>query len=221
MTETLQSKLDAFKAGFVSKVPADVLEVMGRATEELRASGQAARAVQPGAPLPAFSLPNQGGEIVRSEALLARGPLVLSYFRGAWCPYCMIELEALAAAAPAFAAEGASLVVVTPQSAGRSREMATAKGFAFDVLTDEGLAYAGQLGLVFELPAPVQAIYKGFGIDLPTHNGPAAGWRLPMPTRLVVGQDGRVRDAQIEADYTIRPDPMETLAVLRRSKAAA
>lgn len=149
-----------------------------------------------------------------------RPPLVISFFRGAWCPYCMIELEALAAAAARIEETGATLVAITPQTVSRSEKMVSEKGITFDVLTDEGLRYAEKLGLAFDLPADLADIYRGFGIDVGAANGDGA-WRLPMPARLVVLPNGVVAHAVTDPDYTVRPDPQETLAVLQQLGAEA
>jgi peroxiredoxin len=220
VTQTLQTRLDAFKVSFESKAPPDKLAVMHRATADLRALGQADRAVRKGDRLPPFALPNQNGKIVRSEDLLASGPLVVSFFRGAWCPYCMIEIGALSEAAPRFAAVGATVIAITPQTEEASAAMVRDKSIGFDVLTDAGLAYSEALGLAFELPHDLRDVYRSFGIDVGRANGDGE-WRLPMPTRLVVGRTGFIADATVDPDYTVRPDPADTIAVLRQLSAAA
>lgn len=122
---TLQARLDAFKADFVAgkppyNAPAPVHAVMHRATAELIASGQAERALKAGDVAPAFELPDAEGNLVSSAELLARGPLVISFYRGVWCPYCNMELQALQEALPAFKGRGASLVATFPRKARRT-----------------------------------------------------------------------------------------------------
>src|SRR5271155_1799551 len=91
---SLQDQLDAFKADFEGrKAPPAAVAVMHRATEQLRSSGQASRAAQAGARAPGFALPDSAGSIVRSADLLAKGPLVITFYRGVWCPYCNMELQ--------------------------------------------------------------------------------------------------------------------------------
>src|SRR6201988_58926 len=119
---TLQAKLDAFKADFEAgktpyNVPRSVIETMHRATEELIASGQAARAKKVGDQAPPFSLKDADGNIVSSAELLQKGPLIVSFYRGVWCPYCNMELQALQEALPEFEKLGASLVAISPQTA--------------------------------------------------------------------------------------------------------
>ena len=115
---SLQDKLDAFKADFEGKkAPPEVVAVMHKATADLIASGQAERTLKVGARAPTFALPNAHGELVRSADLLARGPLVLTFYRGVWCPYCNMDLQAIEAAAQEIRALGASLVAISPQTA--------------------------------------------------------------------------------------------------------
>lgn len=208
----LKPALDAIRAGFEPKVPAEVLQVMHRANSDLQ--DQADAAVAKGTKLPAFTLPDQDGNHVSSADLLAKGPLVVSFFRGHWCPYCMAELTSLNEALPDIRAAGAELVVITPQTPAKSKEMIADKGFDLTVLSDDGLAYAETLGLAFALPADLKAIYQQFGLDLPGTNGDGS-WRLPIPARLIVAQDGRVVGRDVDPDYSKRPEPAETLAALK------
>src|SRR5580700_10157172 len=119
---SLQAKLDAFKADFEAGKPPysvsrSVIETMHRATAELIASGAASRAKRAGDVAPSFSLRDPDGNIVTSEDLLKKGPLVVSFYRGVWCPYCNMELQALESAKPLFDKFGASLVAISPQTA--------------------------------------------------------------------------------------------------------
>ncbi|MEL7029388.1 MAG: peroxiredoxin-like family protein, partial [Pseudomonadota bacterium] len=165
--------------------------------------------------LPAFSLPNQDGAAVSSAALLEKGPLVVSFFRGVWCPYCNIELKALARATPDFEEVGASLVAVSPQTPDWAARTRKTNDLTVDVLSDAGNAYAATLGLRFNLPDTIRDIYTNIAkIELPRYNGDPS-WTLPMPARLVIGRDGVIAATDINPDYTHRPDPSETLAIVR------
>ena len=106
---------------------------------------------------------------------------------------------------------GATLVALTPQLPAHSLKMIEAHTLGFDILSDPGNAYAAQLGLRFEVPPEIQAIYRSFGIDLPACNGEAS-WTLPMPGRIVVDKQGIVRATDVDPDYTVRPEPEKTLA---------
>jgi peroxiredoxin len=149
---TLQAKLDAFKADFEAgkppySVPRSVIDTMHRATEELIASGAAARALKAGDMAPPFVLKDPGGKSVSASELLAQGPLVVSFYRGVWCPYCNMELQALQEALPAFRELGANLVAISPQNAVNSRKSVRNNGLEFAILSDPGNETAAAFGL--------------------------------------------------------------------------
>lgn len=219
---TLAAQLNAFKQDFEPKLPEDVLGQMHQATRDLRASGILQNAPKIGDQLPAFTLHNQEGQAISSEDLLAKGPLIVSFFRGSWCPYCMIELKALSDIAEEVRAAGGTIVVISPQTTVKSKETHSSAPLHLDLLSDAGNAYAKALGVSFELPKNLREIYGQLGgFTLPEYNGDDS-WTLPIPTRLVVNTDGRISYAEVDADYTVRPEPTETLAALRGlAKAAA
>ncbi len=218
---TLQAKLDAFKSDFEAgkppyNVPISVIETMHRATAELVASGAAGGALKAGDKAPAFTLADPDGQPVSSIDLLARGPLVVSFYRGVWCPYCNMELQALQAALPEFAALGASLVAISPQTAVNSRKSLRQNDLGFPILSDARNDVAAAFGLRFALPDYLVELYKGLKNDLPAFNGDQS-WTLPMPGRFVIGQDGTILYAEVNPDYTKRPEPDVMLPALRRA----
>ena len=213
---SLQEKLDAFKADFEGKkAPPEVVAVMHKATADLIASGQADRALKAGWRAPKFALPDAHGVVVRSTDLLAKGPLVLTFYRGVWCPYCNMDLQAIEAAAAEIRALGASLVAISPQTAPNRRKSERENALSFPILSDHGNSVANEFGLRYRLPDDLIAVYKGFGNDLTVGNGEDS-WTLPMPARYVIGTDGIIAYAEVNPDYTRRPDPSELLPVLRR-----
>ena len=212
----LQDRLDAFKTDFeTNKAPPSVVAIMHKATADLAASGQADRALKAGAAAPAFELPDAHGKPVRSADLLARGPLVITFYRGVWCPYCNMDLQALEDAADEIRALGASLVAVSPQTAPNRRKSERENALSFPILSDHGNALADKFGLRFRLPDELIAVYKGFGNDLAVGNGEPS-WTLPMPARYIIDSNGVIAYAEVNADYTKRPDPSELVPVLRR-----
>jgi peroxiredoxin len=223
----LQDRLDAFKDDFVSgrlpfKPSQERLAAMKRATDELIASGQAQRAKKAGDTAPDFTLLDPDGKPVASRELLARGPLVISFYRGVWCPYCNLELKALQEALPEITARGASLVAISPQTAPNSRKSQRDNKLDFPILSDVRSEVADAFGIRFALPDYLIEVYAGFGNDLAVVNNDPA-WVLPMPARYVVGADGIIAYSEVNPDYTQRPDPSELLPVLDRliaSKAA-
>lgn len=222
---TLQAKLDAFKADFKGGkapyfAPPDIHPIMERATAELIASGQAGRALQAGDKAPVFTLDDPEGQPVSSAELLAQGPLVISFYRGVWCPYCNLELQALQETLPQFVALGASLVAISPQVAANSRKSQRQNKLGFPILGDPENAVAAAFGLRFTLPGYLVDLYKMLKNDLPAFNGDPS-WTLPMPARYVIAQDGTIVYAEVNPDYTLRPEPASMLPVLRHQARAA
>jgi peroxiredoxin len=220
----LQDHLDAFKADFISgKLPfkpsQERLATMKRATDELIESGQAQRAKKAGDAAPDFTLLDPDGKQIRSRDLLAGGPLVVSFYRGVWCPYCNLELQALQEALPEITARGASLVAISPQTAPNSRKSQRDNKLDFSILSDVKSEVADAFGIRFALPPDLIAVYAGFGNDLTKVNDDPA-WVLPMPARYVIGTDGIIAYSEVNPDYTMRPDPSELLPVLDRLRAS-
>jgi len=218
---SLQDKLDALKADFRSgkppfSAPPEIHPIMERATAELVASGQASRAVKAGDRAPQFRLTDQDGNVVSSAELLTKGPLVVSFYRGVWCPYCNIELQALNEVLPEIQAFGANLVAISPQVAANSRKSVRQNQLNFPVLNDNKNETAAAFGLRFTLPDFLIDLYKKLKNDLPAFNGDP-GWTLPMPARYVIGQDSVVMYSEVNPDYTHRPDPSEMLPVLQKA----
>jgi peroxiredoxin len=224
-TMSLQAKLDAFKSDFEAgkppyHAPYSVIETMHKATAELQASGQAERAKRVGDNAPVFTLKDSEGNDVSSVDLLKRGPLVVSFYRGVWCPYCNMELQALQAALPEFEKLGASLVAISPQTAPNSRKSTRENNLTFPILSDVKGRIGDAFGLKFKLPPYLVELYKSFKNDLPSFNDDPE-WTLPMPARYVIGQDGTILYAEVNPDYTRRPEPEDLLPALRKAARAA
>ena len=109
---------------------------------------------------------------------------------------------------------GAELVAISPQTREKNAEVRAKNNLTFPVLADAGNAYAKQLGIAFALPADLREVYDSFGISLPAFNGDDS-WQLPLPTRIVVAQNGEVHRIDADPDYTRRPEPDETIAALQ------
>jgi peroxiredoxin len=218
----LQDRLDALKSDFEAgrfplKPTKEALDAMHRGTEELIASAQAQRARKAGDVMPEFTLLDFDGKLISSRDLLARGPLVISFYRGVWCPYCNLELQALQQALPEIVSRGASLVAVSPQTAPNSRKSQRDNKLGFPILSDVNSEVANAFGIRFALPDYLVELYKSFKNDLPVFNDDPS-WVLPMPARYVIGTGGIIAYAEINPDYTQRPDPAELLPVLERLK---
>lgn len=209
LKEQLQARLDKSR----KQVDPGKRAIMDRATADLAASDLIANALQKGAKLPNFTLSNAQGQEVHSEALLKQGPLVISFYRGGWCPYCNLELRALQAILPEIQAKGGQLVAITPETPDNSLSTQEKNELTFEVLTDTHNEYARQLGLVFQLPEDLKEVYHSFRIDLVKSHGDER-YELPLAATYVVKPSGEVSYAFLDADYTNRAEPKEILAVL-------
>ncbi|MFI7411970.1 peroxiredoxin-like family protein [Streptomyces sp. NPDC049627] len=210
---TLAAELRALYESRFPQLPAEARETMERAAQELADSGQAGRALTAGARAPLFSLPSATGRTVALQDLLERGAVVLTFYRGAWCPYCNLALRALQHHHDAITARGARLVAVSPQIPDESLSLTEKHDLAFDVLSDVGSDTAKQYGLAFDLPDDLAAVYDRFGFDLQRVNGGHAR-TLPLPATYVIDRDGTIRWAFADADYTRRAEPADILTAL-------
>jgi peroxiredoxin len=223
---SLQAKLAAFKKNFEAggppyNAPEWIHEPMRRATNELVAQGVANSAKRVGDVAPTFRLRDADGNEVSSLEMLTKGPLVISFYRGVWCPYCNMELQALQEALLPIRELGGNLVAISPQTAPNSRRSARENKLDFPILSDPGNEVAAAFGLRFALPDYLIDLYKNvFKNDLGIVNGDQS-WTLPMPARYVIGQDGSIVYAEVNPDYTTRPDPEELLPALREIAATS
>jgi peroxiredoxin len=211
---SLQNQLNALKERLERSIPPEALAIMHGATADLQASGQESRIVGNGATLPPFELPDQEGKVISSSGLIESGPLVLTFYRGLWCPYCNIDLAAMKAVHETLQTHGGQLLAISPELPAYSRQIIAKQKLPFPILHDHGNGYAAQLGLRFPYPADLKRLYQdGFGIDLTAYHGDDS-WTLPMPARYLIDQAGIIRFAEAKADYTDRPDPAPMLALL-------
>jgi peroxiredoxin len=215
MTMALQDRLDEWKAESEAKMTPGEVAISHRATADLIKSGQAERALKAGDRAPSFTLTDTDGALVSSSQLLAKGPLVVVFYRGVWCRYCNFDLQALEQVASDIRTLGASLVALSMQTAANSRKSHRDNKLSFPILRDERGELAAEFGIRHALPDDLIQIYKGKGADLPAFNGEPS-WTLPMPSRFVIGRDGVITFAEISADYTRRPEPSQLLPVLQR-----
>jgi peroxiredoxin len=210
---TLQDELDSVFQELNCTLDPQMRGAMERAEQLLLASGVVDRALKAGERAPDFELRNARGEHVRSVELLTKGPLVLSFFRGGWCPYCSRELRALQRAVPRILSLGASLVAITPEKPDRAARTAARNRLEFPVLTDAHLTLAVAFGLTFELAAELRPYYAGLGAALPDLNA-GSGWVLPVPATYVVAPDGVITFGYLDPDYRRRLEPAEIIRVL-------
>lgn len=183
--------------------------------EALREAGVGALAPRIGSSVPLFALPDGAGVVRHLASFLAHGPVVVSFFRGAWCPFCATELRALQAVVPAVRRLGADILAVTPQTVPQVRELVCGRQLSFTVLSDVGNDVARAWGLAFRLPPMLQRVYRDdFGIDLDCFNGDHRH-ELPVAATFVLDRDGVVVDRHVDPDYTQRMEPGRVVDCLR------
>jgi peroxiredoxin len=216
---TLQQELDAYKATPKPHILPEFRPVIGRTIADLIASAQAQTARKAGERAPDFVLPDQNGAAVSSADLLAKGPLVVSFYRGVWCPFCNIELKALEVALSDIRARGATLVAISQQTPPNSRKAQRDNGLSFPILSDKGGEVGAAFGLRWVVPEDMREVHKKLGGPLPVFNGEDS-WTLPMPARYVIGQDGVIVYGEVNPDYTQRPEPGDLFLILDRLKQA-
>jgi peroxiredoxin len=213
MPVSLQDQLDEITANTRKLVQAERLAVGERAVEELFATGIEERILPVGAMAPEFELHDSAGRLVRSRDLLAVGPLVVDFFRGRWCSYCVTELETWRDLYGQLRERGALLVAISPETQRQSDFAVQQHGLPFPLLHDPGAKLAEQFGLVYTVPEYHQRYLKSILVNLPFLNGEGS-WRLPMPATYVIDREGRVQFAEAHADFRVRPEPREAIAAL-------
>lgn len=189
-------------------------EVRAGAIAAVERAGLALGAVGVGEKAPEFALPDVRGRRVALAELLARGPAVISFYRGGWCPYCNLELRALQSRLPDLRDLGASLVAISPESPDRSLSNRERSGIEFAVLSDHGNEVARTYRIVHEIAPDVVAYQRRNGNDVASYNGAAVA-EVPLPATYVVGRDGVVSYAFVSSDYTARAEPDDVVAAVR------
>ena len=204
----LATELKAVTESVRQQAPAEVITAMETATAKLAASGLTGKALKRGSRMPDFELLDATGNIVRSIDLHAKGALLISFYRGHWCPYCSLELKALQERLADITAKGVTLVAISPQTPDQSLTTQQKYELKFPVLSDSGNKVARKFGLVYTLDEGLRPIYQAFGIDLQAHNGDSS-FELPVPATYLVDRKGTVLEAYVNVDYRERL-PLET-----------
>lgn len=212
----LGAKLEATRAELSRQIPAEQMAVYEEGIKKTASSGVVERALAVGAAAPMFELPDGTGATVSMKSLLAEGPVVVTFYRGAWCPFCAVQLKEYQAMLPALKEAGARVVAISPQTVEATRRTAEKWGLGYAVLADAKNAAARQFGIVYRLP---EEVLKGSAGFLATANGDDSG-ELPLAATFVVGRDGRIAWSFVEGDYRKRAEPAEILAAVEKLKSA-
>ena len=209
----LQQQIDEFIAEGASWLPTGLLWDLLRPIGQLITSGAAERSIKAGTQAPDFTLLDARGTAVKLSHLLEQGPVVMTFYRGQWCPYCHMMLRAYQQALPQLQAGGATLLAISPQTPHHSRALAEKLELTFAVLSDMGNQVARQFRLVFTIDEAVRDAHKQVCADLPAFNG-TDSWDLPMAGIFLIDQSGIVRLAFVDPDFTRRLDPSVIIARL-------
>ena len=216
--EPVKQELEAFQKDQAAKAPAERLKAYEEGIEQVKKSGVLGKALKVGDKAPDFELPDASGRRIKLSALLERGPVVVTWYRGGWCPYCNIALRGFQKVLPEIKAEGASLVAISPQTPDNSAATVEKDALGFEVLSDKGNKAAHAFGVAYKLPAVVIEQFKG-RVDLSKYNGDSSN-ELPLGATYVIDQQGVIRYAFVDGDYRKRAEPSAVVAALRGLKQA-
>jgi peroxiredoxin len=218
---SLASQLSAVYENFQKNAPAEAKEPIISANKNFQASFQRSSAIQVGDVLPEFRLSDARGHDVTSTELLIKGPLLINFYRGEWCPFCDLALAAMQKHLDELEAKGVTLVAISPELPNQSLSTVEKHALRFPVLSDVGNKYAKQLGILFQQPDTLRPVFDKFGHDLKRRNGDDS-LQVPIPAVLLVDRKGVVRNTFIEPDYTKRLEPsvaLEWIDALQESEA--
>jgi peroxiredoxin len=222
--EPLQDQLDRITQNTRALVQPDRLAVSEKATADLFNTGIEDRILNVGAHAPAFTLEDAlTGKPINSTDLLALGPLVVNFFRGRWCPYCVTELETWRDLHSQLRERGALLVAISPQTTRQNNFTLQQHGLPYPLLADPGAAIAERFGIAYTIPAEHRRYFQSILINIPFnnaglsyHNATEASWRLPLPAVFVIDRTNTITFAEAHADFRVRPEPADILAALDR-----
>jgi peroxiredoxin len=210
----LQDQLDEITSNTRTLVQPERLAINERAVEDLFATGIEQHILPVGAKAPEFALTDSTGRLVKSSDLLALGPVILNFFRGRWCPYCITELEAWRDLYPIVRERGGLLAAVSPQTVRQSDFTQGQHEIPFPLLYDDGCNVSEQFGLVYTIPPYHQQHYRNVLVNLPFVNGDQS-WKLILPATYVLDREGTVLFAEAHADFRVRPEPEDVLRYLK------
>jgi len=213
---TLTKELKDLKKQAAIDAPAEVTEAFQNAIQDWIATGIDKGALKIGDRIPSFQLSDATGKTGSSDELLKQGPIVISFYRGGWCPWCSLELRALQKHLHEFKKHHGTLVAISPELPDSSLATIEKNELTFPVLSDRDLQVARQFGLVFQLPETIEDMTKNvFGLDLTKING-TEKYELPIPATYVVDTDHIIRYAFVDADFMKRAEPEKIVEVLKK-----
>ena len=212
MEAELRSQIQELERSLPPLAP-EQSQLLEQAARELALSGITGQVLKAGAQAPDFTLPNAVGRQVQLGAALESGPVVVTFYRGIWCPYCSLQLRAYQQVLPEILRLGGALLAISPQSPDKSQATLLKNFLQYEVLSDLGNTVARQFGLVYQVPEWVRSIYLSFGTNLPAFNGDSS-WELPIPGTFVIGAGRRILLAYADSDPRNRLEPAAILEAL-------
>lgn len=195
---SVSEQLRAFSDSARASLPSFAAAV-DRLVDRLQQYGVGAAAPRPGDPMPPFVLPDETGHLVTLDEMLQRGPVAVTFHRGHWCPYCRININALAQAHKDVAAHGGQIVAIMPDRQKFVADFKSQHQVPFPILSDMDNGYALSLNLTIWVGAEMQKLMEE-RYDMATFQG-SSTWMLPIPATFVVGPDGRIRARLMDPDY--------------------
>jgi len=215
----LKEELGAFAQQMSENAPQEVLETMGAEIGKLAESGIAENALKAGQKAPDFELQDSEGNLVSLDKLLKNGPVVISFNRGNWCPFCNIEFKHLQEKLKEINANGATLVSISPQLPEKSAALKAEYGYDYSILYDKNNAVAKSFGVSFTLAEPLRPIHEAFEMDIPGHNGNNS-FELPLAATYVIDKNREIIYSFISANWMERAEPSEFISKLSKTVAS-
>jgi peroxiredoxin len=209
----VRKELDELREKSMKNAPPDRLRTSEKGIEEVGKSGVVEKALKVGDRAPDFELPDANGKKVKLSELISRGPVIVTWYRGGWCPYCNIALRGFQTSLPEIRGAGASLVAISPETPDNSLTTSEKNHLEFQVLSDKGNKAAHAYGVAYKLPKIVADQFKG-RLDLAKYNGDDSS-ELPLGATYVIDRSGIIRYAFVDADFRKRAEPADVLAALR------
>ena len=210
---TLTDQLKEYADNSAKNMPEEAKNIMQAGIKKLEDTDIIKNATKKGDIFPDFALPNAKGELISLDELLKKGQVVLTFYRGGWCPYCNLALKALQDIVPQIKDKNATLVAVTPETPDNTLSVKEKNELDFEILTSRNNELARFLGLTYSLPEELATLYKKFGIDLLESQGNDEN-ELPIAATYIIGTDKKITYSFITEDYKLRAEPSDILKAL-------
>ena len=214
---TLKDALDERRSLMQKYVPEATQALHRKVIEQLQSAQVTASTLAAGSSAPPFALPDHNGNPITLASLIANGPAILLFFRGRWCPFCIAQLEAWNRLMATISRAGIAMAAMSPMTQHQSFLTRDQHRLEFPLLSDAGNRVARQFGLVYSVPEEQRLVYRRTFVNLPFVNGDES-WELPVPATFAIDRGGTILFSSADADYTVRPEPLEVLAVVESSR---